>query len=172
MKAFPDPSNSPAHHTRTIYVGISAISRFASPDARPWLRSFHLVVKLWLRGKWEGGGISEMFHLICSFPLLEGIWLRFFVADGAITDDAWTIPSTSPKLNGTLTLITGEIDPFIPRLLLLPCGLRFARIVVSCQVGDGEESVPDLVLRCSNTLESLQIRYYPIRAFSSAFADD
>ena len=167
VKAFPDPSNSPAHHTRTLRIDASVIIPMANSNTRPLVRSFHLVTALSVRGWRRKGGSSEVVHLICSFPLLKDLWLQFSVMDSNIGANVWDAPSISPKLNGSLVLKGDAVCPIIPRLLNLPGGLHFARITVSCSIKYAE-SIPDLVSRCSDTLESLQIRYYRIRVFSSA----
>ena len=170
MEAFPDPSNSPAHHTRSIRLSALAITLMTSQEVRPWLRSFQLVVTLSVRGYRMDGGFSEVIDLICSFPLLEDLFLWFSAPDNRV-DNNWDTPSTSPKLNGTLLLKRGGSCLIIPRLLRLPGGLHFTQIQVSCPVDDSE-SIPDLVLKCSDTLESLHVRYYHIRAFSPTDAAD
>ena len=50
MEVFQDPPNSPAHNTRRLRISAATITLMASSDVRPWIRSFHLVVALWLRG--------------------------------------------------------------------------------------------------------------------------
>ena len=171
MKVFPDPSNSPAHHTRTLHVDASAVILMANSDTRPLVRSFHSVTALSVRGYWRDGGFSEVVELICSFPLLKDLWLQFSVMDGNIGTNVWFYtPSTSPKLNGSLVLMKSVVGSIVPRLLHLPGGLHFARIVVSCSI-KYTESVPDLVSGCSDTLESLQISYYHMGAFSLSSCD-
>ena len=163
---FPDPSNSPAHHTRIISIHASAITLVTSSDALPWFRAFHLATRLELQGHWEDGGFSELVHLICSFPLLEDILLGLSVSDSN-SRDAWDTPSSSPKLSGAFTLKENKIGPIIPRLLHLPGGVHFTDIAVACSI-EVTQSVSDLVLRCSHTLESLIIRYFPPCAFPSS----
>ena len=77
-------------------------------------------------------------------------------------------PSSSPKLNGSLVLQGGGI---ISRLLHLPGGLHFTRIEVSCTVEDAK-LVPDLVSRCANTLESLELEYCACAFPSTPVADE
>ena len=176
-KTFPDPSNSPAHHTLSLtFRGIPAITA-ADTDVGGWLRTFHGVVHLCLECHgWEADpaslvpfyGLSstvrslhltcafiEVFDLVCSFPLLEDLSL---VAFGPTFDaDGWNAPSTSPKLTGSLDLrmITG-IRPATRRLLDLPGGLHFAKITVLCPDGN-LKFITDLLSRCSDTLESLTV---------------
>ena len=163
MKAFPDPSNSPAHYTRTMSIDGSVITTMKSSDARPWVHAFHLVTRLELQGDWEGGGFSEVVDLICSFPLVEDLWLGLSTSDSNIGDSRDT-PSSSPKLNGILTLSGDEVCPIIPLLLSLPGGIHFTRITVMCTI-KVTQSISDLVSRCSHTLESLAIRYCRSCAF-------
>ena len=167
MKAFPDPSNSPARYTRTVYVHVSAIAPMTSSDASPWVRAFHLVKILGLEGRRKDhSGFSGIIHLICSFPLLEDLWLEFSVSGNNI-GDSWDTPSSSPKLSGVLTLHDSKACPIVPQLLRLPGGIHFAKIVVVCST-EVTQSIPDLVSRCSHTLESLVIRYYRSCAFPSS----
>jgi len=114
---------------------------------------------------------SEIFGLVCSFPLLEDLALTTFDRDGEV--DRWDIPSTSPKFTGYLNLRTvGGIGPVVHRLLELPSGLHFSKISVSC-LNEDVESMIGLVSKCSNTLESLSVYYYLVGAvLLSAFGVD
>jgi hypothetical protein len=185
MKAFPDPSNSPVHHTRSLSIhGLPDI--VASTDARPWVHSFHRISKLtvdtilWRMARGsvrEFRGLSpalkslvlnhtsielsEVFDLICSFPLLEDLSLRILSTKS--DTDEWTAPSTSPKLTGSLHL-SDRIRPASRVLLTLPGGLHFVKVTICCSINDANSAM-GLVTRCSDTLESLFIYYY----FSSAF---
>ena len=100
--------------------------------------------------------LSEVFNLICSFPLLEDLGLFTY---GAVSDiDDWDPPSTSPKLIGSLE-IGGGVLPVARRLCDLPGGLRFSKITLSCGKEDFTSTM-DLVSRCSDTLESFTIYSY------------
>ena len=48
MKRFPDPSNSPAHHTRTLSIFGTPVIVITATDAgvSDWIRAFHNVVRL------------------------------------------------------------------------------------------------------------------------------
>ena len=82
--------------------------------------------------------------------------------------DVWDTPSTSPKLTGSLNLkAIGGIRPGACRLLDLPDGLHFTRIAVGC-LDEDVESTMDLVLRCSDTLESFEVSYYAPGTFLPA----
>jgi hypothetical protein len=175
-KTFPDPSNSPAHHTRHLSIyGLSVVTA-ADADMGGWIRAFHNVVHLYLQpfGS-EGHQVSlvpfhgfspnlrslrltftssEVLDLICSFPLLEDLALAPFGSGS----DVWNTPSTSPKLTGSLDLRAfGTIRPVARRLVGLP-GLHFTKITIA-YLNEDVESVTDLVSKCSNTLKYLDIRY-------------
>ena len=109
--------------------------------------------------------LSEVFSLICSFPLLEDLRLRLATRDNTASD-GWEAPLTSPKLTGTLQQ-SGEIRSTSRRLLGLPSGLHFSKIVVRCRAVD-VDFAKDLVMKCSDTLESLCIEYISSGAFPSA----
>jgi len=187
-KNFPDPSNSPAHHTHTLYIHYLPTLTAADTDVGGWIRTFHNVVNLHFeRITWESHrsplvsfhGLSptirslsltctsfEVFDIICSFPLLEDLTL-VLMARGAA--DGWTAPLTSPKLTGSLNLIpqTGGIGPAARRLLALPGGLHFAKIRVSCRGEADAGAIRDLVSSCSDTLESLSISCFLEGGFHS-----
>jgi len=117
----------------------------------PTLKSLHLAY---------GSSVisSEIFGLVCSFPLLEDLALFAVCNNNKL--DGWNIPSTSPKFTGCLDLrIINGIRPAVRQLLEIPSGLHFSKISVSCLEED-IESMMDLVSECSDTLESLSIYYY------------
>ena len=184
MKAFPDPLSSPAHYTHSLCIRDPGV---VPTGARTWVRSFRHVRELSVRTfGWKeprgispvhlnglsptltslhltsfGTSISEIIGLICSFPLLEDLSLySTFETD----DDGWTPPPTSPKFAGSLRL-RGDNRFTIRRLLALPDGLHFSTIQLVCHVEDVDlGTVMDLVSKCSGTLESLYLRYYPLGA--------
>jgi hypothetical protein len=174
-KTFPDPSKSPAHHTRSLFIyGLSVITT-ADGGVGGWIRSFHNLVHLHLgRLSSEDHRVSlvpfhglsptlrslhlsstsrEILDLICSFPLLEDLALVALRGGGAA--DAWNTPSTSPKLTGSLSII-GGIAPAVCRLVGLPNGLNFTEISVG-HPGEDVKWTTDLVSKCSDTLESFSI---------------
>jgi len=179
-KAFPDPFNSPAHHTHTLSVYGTSIT---TADAG-WIRPFHNVVHLKLSRLDTTSlipfyGLSptvrslnltyttcNALDLIRSFPLLEDLSLgTFFPTTGV---DGWNTHLTSPKLTGTLDLGTFEGICLITRRLLdLPGALRFSEIN-TLFFNENAKLVSDLVSRCSDTLEFLTVRYHPQCAFPSA----
>ena len=179
-KAFPDPSNSPAHHTRTLSIRGTPVITVADAGVDGWIRTFRNVVHLQLshmdlsslipfHGLLPIRSLSlicttcDVSDLIRSFPLLEDLWLcTFFPARDA---GRRNIPLTSPKLTGTLNLSTLEGIHLITRQLLdLPGGLRFSEIDTPFS-HENAKGLTDLVSRCSDTLEFLTIRYCPRGAF-------
>ena len=196
MKAFPDPSNSPAHHTRTLTIHGRQLITAAGADVGRWIRAFHNVVHLHagtrglgddqvslvpfhglspavrsLRLESTHARPSEVFGLICSFPLLEDFALLVF---GYGDEDRWSTPSTSPRLTGSLELrsVVGGIGPITRRFLDLPSGPNFTKIVLACVDETDFESTTDLVSGCSDTLESLNVSDYLQGAFPPALVPD
>ena len=192
MRAFPDPSNSPAHRVCTLSIrGIELFTRVNADARRVRLRSFNNVETLFVNPivSYNTRGITlvplhglsprlrslhifcssiplpDIFNLICSFPLLEDLQ----VASVGARSDAhnWDIPQTSPKFTGSLHL-TGVNRSLSRGLLDLPDGLHFSKILVQCSIEDAGAAV-DLVTRCSETLEFLAIEYYPSGVFPSSF---
>ena len=107
-KTFPDPPNSPTHHTRTLSV-----------------RSLFLTC-----------APSEIFLSRLSLPLLEDLALVHVIAEN--DTDGWDASLTSPKLTGSLELRTfWGVRHVVRRLLDRPNGIHFARITMAC-VDDAE----------------------------------
>ena len=188
MKTFPDPSKSPAHHTRSLTIHRFLTVVTTDTGVADCVRTFRNVVRLHFSGLiWASRsaplvpfhGFShtvrslrltntsfEVFNLVCSFPLLEDLALLSLCPWSGTA--RWSPPSTSPKLTGSLKLSSiGGIRFAIHRLLDFPDGLHFANIMVSCFSEDSESTV-DLVSRCSGTLESLRIHSFVPGAFRSA----
>jgi len=185
-EVFPDPSNSPAHYTRTLAVGHKATAT-AGTDVGRWIRVFHNVAHLHLsyhsgsftlyhglsptvrslRLRFPHAQPSGILALMCSFPLLEDFTL--LLHDQGNEAGRRTTLSTSPRLTGSLELrsVIGGIGPFARRLLDLPNGLNFTRIDLSCTEETDFESTTDLVSGCSNTLEYLDVAGYVLGVFPS-----
>ena len=176
-RAFPDPSNSPAHYTRSLLFFEIPLGSNVDADGGDWIRSFHNVERLGFCNASQASlvpfhGLSptvrslslilsttDVFDFICSFPLLEDLTLVTLHPESYA--DGWNAPSTSPKLTGTLYLRLHErTHSVIRRLLDLPGGVHFSKFNV--KFFDGEtESMKDLVSRCSDTLEFLIIHHRP-----------
>jgi hypothetical protein len=176
-ETFPDPMNSPAHHTRALSIRHPESIPVAHVDT---LLTFRNVIRLdvetgppqdYLASLIPLNGIStvirslrltftylnasEVFGLICSLPLLEDLTL---VSHALRPLETWIRPRTSPRLTGSLELyMKWGIHPITYRLLDLPNGLHFKKITVSLlSLHDIGQSM-NLVSRCSDTLESLSI---------------
>ena len=178
-KVFPDPSNSPTRYTCNLALyGTPVITA----GVGGWISAFHNVVHLRLQGLDRATlvpvhGLSpavrslhlkycttEVFDLVCSFPLLDDISL---IAPHVWDTEEWTAPPTSPRLTGSLDMfMVGVTQVSTHRLLDLLGGLHFSKISVVFSNDDEAGLVTDLVLGCSNTLESLTVIYYPLGVFS------
>jgi len=184
-KTFPDPSNSPAHHTRTLYVHGPPVTTAAEKGAGGLIRTFRNVVHLELSKMDRASlvpfcGFSstlrslnlihtpvDIFDLVCSFPLLEDLTLVALLPTGEV--GGWNVPSTPPKLTGTLDLrMFGEAHHVARILLDLPGGLHFSEINAAFYDEDAK-SVSDVVSRCSGTLERLTLTRQG--AFRFSFCD-
>jgi len=186
METFPDPSNSPAHHTRSLVISHLPEASF-SLGTGGWIHAFHNVTHFHFERNTRASydvpltpffgfspavrslrltsTSSEIFDLICSFPLLEDLALINFCPEGGIV--RWKAPSTSPKLTGSLDLTArGGINSATRQLLDFQGGLHFAKITVTC-IGEDFGSVKDLVSKCSGTLESLDVRCFLMGMFPS-----
>ena len=187
-KTFPDPSNSPAHHTRTLSIYGVPATTLAYVGAGDWIRSFNNVVHLRVERLDQASlvpfhGLSatvrslrltytttEIFPFICSFPLLKDLAVVGIHYENGI--GGWNTPLTSPKLTGSLDLrLMGTIRTIVHRLLDLPGGLHFSDITVLFSYQD-TDSVMDLVSGCVDTLEFLTLIYLPLSEFPSAPASD
>ena len=184
QKTFPDPSNSPARYTRSLFIfGLPAVPN-ADTVVGPWIRTFTGLHTLSFSPSAWGCRAANLvlFHglspilrslrlsfsfdaldLICSFPLLEDLVLDRPRSRSDV--GRWNPPLTSPKFTGSLNL-RGTCS-FTRQLLDLPGGLHFTKITISCSDQD-LESMADLVSGCSGTLESLDVRYSLLGAFPSA----
>ena len=185
MRTFPDPSNSPALHTRKLTICGIPVLASSDVDIGDWIRSFHNLVDLHLDYcAWEDRdeaiipfyGLSptvrslrltstsfEVFGLICSFPLLEDLAVLGILPESSAGRNTQV---SSPKLTGSLDLRSLDgICSVARRLLDFPNGLHFTKITLLLNKGDAE-SATDLVSKCSGTLESLTL--YHLGAFPSA----
>ena len=190
MNAFPDPSSSPGHHTRSLHLFDLNTIIAASLVAPTWVRHFCHVEKLHVANialddptpvslvqlyglsptlKYlilfnVSAPISEVLNLICSFPLLEE--LRFNHVTTWSDVDGRDIPSTSPGPTRSLHLID-QNGSVTRELSKLPNDLHFARIAVLGYV-ENAKSLTDLILGCSDALESLSVAYYSPSVLSFA----
>ena len=185
MKAFPDPSNSPARYTCSLIIHGSLAT--IAPGVN-WIRAFSTIVnlRLYMDGESDFSPIllhgfshtlkslhlsykaslppSEVFGFVCSFPLLEDPSL--VPSGGHTVVHEWDVPPTSPKFTGTLNLRTSYgVNSVVQYLTELPGGPRFTKIEVFFTTSDAE-SVTNLVSNCSETLRSLSLGWLPVGQFS------
>ena len=186
-KTFPDPSNSPAHHTRFLSIRCPHTVTAGDAEEGGWIRTFSRVVCLdmasGLGQNLDDSEVSlipfhgfspilktlrllsaqmkhsQIFDLICSLPPLENLILAAF---GTPDDDnlgVGRLPTENlPALTGDLKLLLPyAMESIARRLLDLPNGLHFQGLTVSCRLERDLRWVNALVVKCSATLESLVI---------------
>ena len=106
----------------------------------------------------------QVFNLIRSLPFLEDLSLVCCVP--AKGDDGRDGPQTavpspiSPKLTGTLELLPlRDMAVTVRRLLDLPSGIHFRTLELSWYEEGEHHYLTELVVACSDTLESLDVTY-------------
>ena len=113
----------------------------------------------------------QIFSLVRSFPLLEDLsmfgrspWKN---EDNIHHGTQAVVPSASePALNGSLELVLpGGLGHATQRLVELPGGLRFRKLVLSWFCQRDLRRIVELVVRCSDTLECLDITRNPFSMF-------
>ena len=193
-KTFPDPTNSPAYHARTVLVGCPGLITASDAGEGGWIWTFSSITSLEVdNGEQYLGSLTpfyqfaptlkslrvgpllfpcpQLFALICSFPLLEDLSLRG--VSPSHDDDShgmrtiYSYPGTSPSLTGSLDLaILGGAGSVARLLLGLSSGLHFRKITFTWDRKEDRRWITELVASCSHTLESLDITY----AFRRTFA--
>jgi hypothetical protein len=184
-ESFPDPENSPAHHTRSLIVNVRNPRVVTTVDANEggWVLTFSNVERLELRGRisdsaldlvpfhnfspvlkslclvFRSISLSKVINLICSLPLLEDLNLKIGEVDITDGDSTALRPSTSPPLTGTLTLsLQTGLDRITRRLLDLPNGLHFRALLCKLLPYGGElQWATALVEGCSDALEYVRV---------------
>lgn len=182
QKTFPDPADSPAHHTRTLTVECNPVE----VGGGSWAQGFSRVERLVVDRTWVAVDIgcifpvpfdnlalslksllvdsfllpsSQIFDLIRSLLVLEDLTLmchNVLCADESNRPPAVT--SASPKLTGTLGLFVSEgMAQGLRPLLDLPGGLHFRRLELMWCGKPDLPFVTELVTACSDTLEHLDI---------------
>ena len=188
-KTFPDFENSPAYHTRILFIGCAEADMAADADVGGWIRAFSGVTSLRLDS--YPGFIyprvsfipfhrfsptlksfhthtlvlpsSQLFTFILSSPLLEdltvkGIETREPDDNNDHRRQRAAISSAPPPLTGTLHLeIAGGMDGIVRRLLDLPIGLHFRKLVFSWTLEEDFPRIMELLIGCSDSLECLDV---------------
>jgi len=189
-KTFPDPANSPAYHTRSLFVGCPWFVTAADAEEGGWIRAFSRVVRLKVHThRYYHSEISlvpfhnfspalkslrvinslprsRVFNLVCSLPLLENLSIREPRIRGADSDRIDFQPSASPLLTGTFKFDgMKETGLTVYRLLDLPGGFRFRKLVLTWRNEEDLRWIMELVVGCSDTLECFEIRHKMYRMF-------
>jgi len=182
-KTFPDPTNSPAYHTRSLFVGCPRSVTAEDAEEGGWIRAFSRVVRFEVdTRRYYHSEISlvpfhnfspalkslrvissiprsRIFNLVCSLPLLEDLSIREFRVGGSDSDGTDFQPLTSPLFTGTFRLYSGGgTGPIVRQLLDLPSGFRFRKLVLTWRNQEDIRWITTLMARCSDTLECLDIR--------------
>jgi hypothetical protein len=189
-KTFPDPSNSPAHHTHTLFLNCLEVVTAADAAEDGWIQTFSSVACLEIIRRSEDRDSemdftpfrkfsptlrsldvtsafirhSQIIDLIHYLPLLEDLTLCGYDRED---DEPQPISSSStpPPLTGTLWLcLLRGISRTVRRLLDLPNGLHFRELLLHSQGPEDFFSVGTLVEACSDTLECLEVRHQPYGA--------
>jgi len=182
--AFPDPANSPAYHVHSLLV---SYPHSITAKEGGWIRTFHNVVRLevWssLRclGEPEHSLVpfhnfspvlkslrvvsstipySQILNLVCSLPLLEDLCVIDHGWSNSDHDGTVSQPLTSSALTGTLKLsLTHGMEHVARRLLGLPNGLHFRKLLCTWDLEEHVRWITALVMGCSDTLECVNISY-------------
>ena len=176
-KLFPDPAKSPAYHVRSLVIfglnvqvegaeesgciqsliNVTQSAVYGIENAKlKFFHNFSPVVKS-LRVIAISGPLSNILALVCSFPLLEDLkYQNFEIINSIDQDGAAFRPSSSPLITGNLILEGCWLEAITVRMLDLPGGLRFRKIVWT---GPGFWWMAASVERCSHTLEYIDIGF-------------
>jgi len=185
-ETFPDPANSPAHHTYSLYVGCPEFVTVADVEEGGWVRTFTRVVHLGVHTRFGGDygpevslvpfhnfspvlkslrvfsslPRSHVFNLVCSLPLLEDLAIREVQLGEDHYDRIDFQPLTSPPLTGTFELDGAYgTGPTARRLLDLPGGFHFRKLVFIWRKEEDLRWITALVIGCSDTLECFDIQH-------------
>ena len=181
-KTFPDPSESPAHHTHTLWINCPEAGITAEAAKGGWVQTFSRVVRFEVVGNVDASSLevylaafhntlksihvasfsiphSQVIDLIYGLPLLEDLTLRGYDS-GLDEPPIISPPSTSPALTGTLELrLIWGIARVTNRLLDLPNGLHFCKLRLLSYSAEDFFGVGKLVEACSDSLESLDVEH-------------
>ena len=193
-KTFPVPSDAPAHHTHTLKIGCPLVVGRTNEDEGDWLQAFPRVSSLVVSGNNDDSEVSlapfhkfsptlksfrvhsvalpspQLFNLVRSSPHLED--LAVWGQNRMLDDDCdphgpqTIVPAVPPLLTGPLELfMAGGIEGTARRLLDLPNGIHFRKLILSWFCEGDLRWIMELVVRCSYTLEHLNVVCRPPCAF-------
>ena len=179
-ETFPDPSMSSARYAKGLFVDFSR-DITAGGEGGSWIRGFSHVACLVVVADRSFSFIpshgfspvlkslrftvpvpppSRTTNLILSFPLLEDLAITIHYERSADDDDELLTvvqPSCPPVFTGSLELHLKEMGPFTRRLLSLPGGIHFRKLVLTWFHEADRLMTMALVEGCYDTLESLSI---------------
>ena len=181
-KTFPDPEDSPARYTHSLRISCPRSVTVADAEEGGWIRAFSRVVRLdihvvafddrdlslvpfhnfspvlkTLLVMYHTLPRSRVFNLICSLPLLKDLYIIEIAKYEISYSEIDFQSSTLLPLTGTLELSSKWMEPTAGRLLDLPGGLHFRKLVLTwCSQGD-LRWIMTLAARCSDTLEYFDI---------------
>ncbi|KAF9644801.1 hypothetical protein BDM02DRAFT_3190251 [Thelephora ganbajun] len=195
---FPDPARSPAHHTCTLSIDCIWAIEEADAEEGGWIPTFSRVNGVRLRVRTDPISPNEfeipltLFHklsplkslrvvtifyqcsrfwnVIQTLPLLEDLTLIGH-GGGKWESLPAVYPSASPAFTGTLELDLYTMEGITRRLLGLPNGLHFRRLVFSWRHKEDLRWMEELVAACSHTVKSLDVTCYLFSHASSASVD-
>ena len=178
-RTFPNTVKSPAIHTRSLFFNDA--DKFTDVDVS-WIQSFAGVVQLKVAAcqdhdyygrpfspfhglssavkslsmVWTDLPSREVFDFLCSFPHLVDLHVA---GEGRIRDSGedWTVLPL-PPLTGSIVLGTST-PGFVCQLLEISSHLFFKEVVWQDNSMDAFKGVADLVERCSNVLECIDIDF-------------
>ena len=177
--AFPDPSTSPAHYTRSLSVWCVGAVTAADAEERGWISVFSRVVHFDVEFDGPKNSLlpfhgfspvlksihvdyshfpcSQILNFVHSFPLIED--LSLLVWSGDLIDDTDGQPTTvQPPLTGMLNIDAHKgMEHIIPQLFPPQNGLHFRKLDLGLFCEHDVLVTSTLVERCSLTLESLEV---------------
>ena len=185
--AFPDPPNSPAHHTQTLLINhrgkgfpenhltsfcnvTRLILHVHSTDGLPisltQLHGFTPSLKS-LHMTFPSVPFSDILDLVYSFPLLDNLLLTGL----PMASDVKVAPLVRPPFSGSLCLaVFQEMNVMADHLLSLPGGIHFRKLILPWICDQDLPTMVGLISACSRTLESLQILNYAKRTCSRSIS--
>jgi len=180
-RMFPDPSTSPAHYTKALFIGGPKVITAVDVEADSWVRGFSRVSgRGWEAAFDQVGGFlpsvksllvksvtfspSRLSNLILSFPLLEDLSVTNCHGtssyDASYLDGLATAIQSAglPVFTGSLKLsIMGGIGHIVHGWVSHPGGIHFRKLALEWNCEEDISLTIALVEKCSHTLESLDI---------------
>jgi len=147
QNAFPDPSNSPAYHVLTLIVN------HRRGFLENHLSSFCNVTRLFLHVHPANGYLISLTQLHGFTPFLKSLHMTFPILPSS---DVLSLVHSFPILDDLLlTGIPMASDTKVTPLT--PPTLHFREVILPWICDKDLPSTMDLILACSNTLESLHV---------------